>query len=226
MQPNPAADRAELTQLRAENAKWRQRVPKLTEMLKLRGEALAQAESRSRRLQSERDELLAANTRRDAVVSAGLGESHGELVGESRRVHIDQARLEKDLVSLEARNRLLQQTVEILNFRLADAIAEIGKLRENQQSMGASGSVIKVDGAHIMLRIKGIGEKTLRMLQQAGIESVESLADLHEASLDDPESPLFPHRGRIRKQEWVAQAKALLAQSDAASAFSSESLPK
>jgi predicted flap endonuclease-1-like 5' DNA nuclease len=224
MRPIPAgehaADHAEIARLRAEITKWRQRVPKLTEMLRLRGEALADAERRAGRLQTERDRLLEVQKTREASV-VKMRTDPGV---DPRR--IERERFERDLLSLESRNRLLRETVEILTNRLSDAVAEIGRLREQREVNVSTNAVSTVDDTRVLLRIRGIGEKTLGLLQQVGIDSVESLAGLHEALLDDPQSALFPHRGRIRKQKWIAQARSLLGQISPDAVNRSESLPK
>ncbi|MBM4202769.1 MAG: hypothetical protein FJ194_01280 [Gammaproteobacteria bacterium] len=164
MQATPPEEQAEIDQLRAEITKRRQREPKLTEILKVRSEALAQPERRIRQLQNEREGLLAASRRQAEALSTDFDEESME----TRRLQLDRVRLEKDLNSLENRNRLLQQTVEILNGSLADAVAEIGMLRESQQVVAPTAPPAPAateDGPHIMLRIKGIGEKALQMLQ-------------------------------------------------------------
>ncbi len=117
------------------------------------------------------------------------------------------------MVSLENRNQLLQQTVEILTIRLEDAVGEIGRLRASVAVIPAHRSILQpelpADNSRVLLRIRGIGEKTLGLLEQAGIHSLESLAELQDLALDDPNSALFPHRTRIRKQRWVGQAREL-----------------
>jgi predicted flap endonuclease-1-like 5' DNA nuclease len=201
----------EVHQLRVEIAKWRQRVSKLIESLRVRGESLVRAEGRNRQLLEELEEMrqrvAAAGTAR---MSAGLTEPGGEV----EHLLKDRARLENELTCLANRNRLLQETIAILNVRLADAVEEIGTLRSMRQDRPSRDPQPRTDDVRILLRIRGIGEKTLGLLQEAGIHSVESLAELGETTLDDPGSPLFPLRTRIRKQCWIRQARELLGRVD------------
>lgn len=201
----------EVQQLRAEITKWRQRVPKLIESLRVRGEALSRAERQNRHLH---EELEALQERIAAADPHKVSARMTELGRETERLAMDRSRLEKALISLENRNRMLQETVEILTVRLADAVGEIGvlrSLRRAQQPEHRSGDATsQPESVRILLRIRGVGEKTLGLLQEAGIDSVESLAELAEDALDDPGSPLFPHRSRIRKQRWINQAREML----------------
>lgn len=206
-----AEQQTEVHQLRTEIAKWRQRVPKLMESLRVRAESLAGAERQNRRLQEQLEVMRQQCSEADPLRMAELGR-------EVECLTQDRSRLERDLISLENRNRMLQETVAILNIRLADALEDIGVLRSEQREQRrerrGGERLPQPESVRILLRIRGVGEKTLGLLQEAGIHSVESLAALGEDALDDPGSLLFPLRARIRKQRWINQARELLGRLD------------
>ena len=204
-----AVPEPEIARLREENAKWRQRVPKITETLRVRTDALAHLQRRNVCLQAELEALQVAfrNLQADSEPAPAVRDLQFEL----ERLAAERTRLEAEVASLETRNRLLHQTVEILTTRLGAAVEDLARLRAAARGAPVAFEADTADAqTKVLLRIRGIGEKTLGMLVEAGISSVAGLADLHDGRLDDPDCPLFPLRARIRKQRWIAQARELL----------------
>jgi predicted flap endonuclease-1-like 5' DNA nuclease len=58
-------------------------------------------------------------------------------------------------------------------------------------------------------RIKGVGPKLVTMLNNLGITSLSQIAAWDEAEIDRVDSQLGRFKGRIRRDQWVEQAKLL-----------------
>lgn len=59
-------------------------------------------------------------------------------------------------------------------------------------------------------RIKGVGPKLVTMLHELGITRFEQIAALDEAEIERVDSQLGRFKGRIRRDQWVEQAKLLV----------------
>jgi len=66
-------------------------------------------------------------------------------------------------------------------------------------------------GADDLKRIKGLGPKLEKMLNQLGITSFAQIAAWDEADIDRIDAQLGTFAGRIRRDSWVDQAKLLVA---------------
>jgi predicted flap endonuclease-1-like 5' DNA nuclease len=218
-----AAAENELAMLRVEIAKWQQRVPKITELLRNRSDALAASEQLNRQLRRALAE--------EQEKSAQLGDKYGIPVTEGARTETEEEaialrfelfRLKKELGSLETRNRMLAETVEVLTHQFSRANTELlafrrtrdlasNKLPNEAKDVPAPISVLPVEPTlPALLQIRGVGIKTRQRLVEAGINSVEDLALIGPETLDDPASPLFSLGSRIRRERWVEQARQLL----------------
>ena len=58
--------------------------------------------------------------------------------------------------------------------------------------------------------VKGIGPKIEKLLNKLGIKSLEQLATLKAAEINKVDEALVDFSGRIKRDEWVAQAKAII----------------
>ena len=58
-------------------------------------------------------------------------------------------------------------------------------------------------------RIKGVGPKLVTMLHELGVTRFEQVAGWDEAEIDRIDSQLGRFKGRIRRDQWVEQAKLL-----------------
>jgi len=210
----------ELHHLRAVVAKWQQRVPRITEMLRRRSEALALAESENRALRREIAVLRAQTSEPTPAPSGGRARAAAD-ANDDGSLELDNAmfertRLERELQSLQTRNGWLVDLLEILTARFERANAELLSLRRHApQNVPAVESVDPeapaVDGQHRLLKIRGVGAKSLQALLASGIRDLDELASLDGGVLNDPASPLHAHRARIRRERWVEQAQALTA---------------
>lgn len=213
----------ELAMLRGEIAKWQQRVPKITELLRNRSDALAASEQLNRQLrkalaeQQERFEQISDTTGTPAT-SMGRPEFDEEVVA----LRFESLRLKKELGSLEIRNRMLAETVEVLTHQFSRANGELLAFRRARESTPASlpnealdvrTQALKPPAERIppdLMQIRGVGFKTRNRLVEAGIDSVASLALITADLLDDPASTLFSLASRIRRERWIEQARQLL----------------
>lgn len=66
-----------------------------------------------------------------------------------------------------------------------------------------------------LTRIKGVGPKLVEMLRGQGITSFRQIADWSDADIDRVDAELGRFQGRIRRDDWVEQAR-LLASGDTA----------
>ncbi|WP_181708199.1 polyhydroxyalkanoate depolymerase [Chthonobacter rhizosphaerae] len=88
-------------------------------------------------------------------------------------------------------------------------------LTHNQRSRRAAEAVVPAKArkastaTHDLKRIDGIGPQLEAALYREGIFLVDQLADLTDAQIDDLDRRLATH-GRIRRQDWVGQARRLM----------------
>jgi predicted flap endonuclease-1-like 5' DNA nuclease len=61
-----------------------------------------------------------------------------------------------------------------------------------------------------LARIKGVGPKLVSMLHELGVTRFEQIASWSEADIDRIDSQLGRFKGRIRRDQWVEQAKLLV----------------
>lgn len=99
-----------------------------------------------------------------------------------------------------------------LYSRLADAMGEIARLRQIVVDIerDAPPPLLDAPGVPDDLRlIVGIGPALERMLYQIGITRYRQIAHWSERDIDDVDAKLAEFPGRIRRDGWVAQARAL-----------------
>jgi predicted flap endonuclease-1-like 5' DNA nuclease len=68
-----------------------------------------------------------------------------------------------------------------------------------------------VRGDDDLARIKGLGPKLVEQLHALGITSYAQIADWNEADIDRIDAQLGRFQGRIRRDDWPAQARLLAA---------------
>jgi predicted flap endonuclease-1-like 5' DNA nuclease len=66
-------------------------------------------------------------------------------------------------------------------------------------------------GADDLKRIKGVGPKLVALLAEHGVTRFDQIAAWTEADIDRIDAQLGRFQGRIRRDQWVAQAKLLAA---------------
>lgn len=77
----------------------------------------------------------------------------------------------------------------------------------------AQAAAIEAIGSDDLTRIKGVGPKLVEMLRGLGVTSFQQIADWSDADIDRIDAGLGRFQGRIRRDDWVAQAR-LLASGD------------
>ena len=65
------------------------------------------------------------------------------------------------------------------------------------------------DGKDDLTRLKGVGPKLAAALEGLGITSLETIANWDDAGIDRVDSKLGRFQGRIRRDDWVTQARLL-----------------
>lgn len=156
------------------------------------------------------------------VVAAVLGYAWGRSAGASAErsriaaTHAAEcARLREDIASAQARARHLADLAEerrTLFASLADAHADTARYRqlvidiENNAPPPLLGGRGTPDDLKLIV---GIGPVLERMLHQLGITTYRQIARWSERDIDQFEARLSEFPGRIRRDAWVTQARAL-----------------
>src|SRR4051794_5902641 len=159
-------------------------------------ERAAAAEARVREVEAARDAT-------DARIAAI--ERKGDMVAERAR-------------SLEEELARLQATLAAAQARQAEVEAALRRAREelNRKRNGATVPALAPEGVPIidpagddLTRIRGIGRKMQERLNALGIRTLAQLAALTPEEIARVDAAIeFP--GRVERERWVEQAKALL----------------
>lgn len=139
------------------------------------------------------------------------------------------ASLEADLQEAVHRNAELVEELreregdvrsEVVQLR-ADLAASRARVAELEAVVGHPTSAADIDlrdasGRHArrddLKSIRGIGPKTEQVLHDHGIQTFRQLAELDRDGVEELEAALADPTGRIHRDEWVSQAKALYEQ--------------
>src|SRR4051794_32207475 len=160
-------------------------------------ERAAAAEARVREVEAARDAT-------DARIAAI--ERKGDMVAErARSLEEELARLQATLAAAQAR----QAEVEV-EVALRRAREELNRKRNGAAVPALAPEGVPTDPPHDDLtRIKGIGRKMQERLNALGIRTLAQLAALTPEEIARVDAAIeFP--GRIERERWVEQAKALL----------------
>ena len=93
----------------------------------------------------------------------------------------------------------------------ADADAEAGAAvpaREAMKAVPAEPATTPTDGEELA-RIKGVGPKLVKMLHDMGVTSLSQIAAWEDEDIDRIDPQLGRFQGRIRRDNWVEQARLL-----------------
>ncbi len=120
------------------------------------------------------------------------------------------AHLEDELRRADAQHEETKERLREAEFRIQELEARLAQLHPSRPSTATAeaGSDRAPEGEELE-RIKGIGPRLALKLKQAGILGLEDLARLdpdEAARLDDQ----LGLRGRLLRERWVEQARALL----------------
>jgi predicted flap endonuclease-1-like 5' DNA nuclease len=123
-------------------------------------------------------------------------------------------RMRADLERAEERAAELRAEVSTLRARLAASPASpppSGRsvAAVDLRSVDRRIDVDSADRSPGLRSISGIGPKLERTLAALGVHSVEQLADLTDAEVDALDAALGEFRGRMRREDWVGQARQL-----------------
>lgn len=125
------------------------------------------------------------------------------------------ARLRADLVDAQADRARLEELAEdrrALYAALADARAETARYRALvvEAETNAPSNLLDGPGSPDDLKlIVGVGPMLERMLQQLGVTTYRQVARWTERDIDEFDAKLPEFPGRIRRDLWVVQARAL-----------------
>ncbi len=189
----------EAAHLRAQLRKWQERLPRLAAAMRQRSEALVAAHREIRLL-------------RAAQPSQREG-SPDDQDARARELQSVKAAAQSEIRSLRTRNQQLCDALHIANTQLERAG---DRIRELSDCISARTETELLPSAPVeadpLTSIKGVGGKLAATLRDAGVDSLAALAGLDLQALEDEAHPLFGLRGRIRRDNWVGQARALSAQ--------------
>jgi predicted flap endonuclease-1-like 5' DNA nuclease len=127
----------------------------------------------------------------------------------------ENARLRADLVDSQADRPRLEELAEdrrALYAALADARAETARYRALvvEAETNAPSNLLDGPGSPDDLKlIVGVGPMLERMLQQLGVTTYRQVARWTERDIDEFDAKLPEFPGRIRRDLWVVQARAL-----------------
>lgn len=118
---------------------------------------------------------------------------------------------------VEAQTQLWDECFAVLKSagpegHLADAISFEPPPGEEVVPSGGEPPIVREAGAageDDLEAIAGIGPATLGKLQAAGILSYRQIAALNDADINRIETEILKSRGRIRRDDWVGQAREL-----------------
>jgi hypothetical protein len=121
-----------------------------------------------------------------------------------------------------SRNQALIDSPSSVTAALADTgpdimggIGGIVAMAAAQEVAAAAAPPAPASGGDDLVRIKGVGPKLVALLGQLGVKSFAEIADWSDADIDRIDAQLGVFAGRIRRDNWVEQAK-FLAAGDAA----------
>ncbi|GAA4042362.1 hypothetical protein [Parerythrobacter jejuensis] len=100
---------------------------------------------------------------------------------------------------------------EVPPVGLAGAGPAVAAAAQNAQEETAAPTTDSPASGDDLTRIKGVGSKLVVLLKENGVTSFAQIADWSEAEIDAIDDKLGRFSGRIRRDDWVKQAKLLAA---------------
>ncbi|QZH75584.1 MAG: hypothetical protein JY451_02935 [Erythrobacter sp.] len=94
----------------------------------------------------------------------------------------------------------------------AGADAEAGAAIPAREAMHEVPQEVAVSGTDDLSRIKGVGPKLVAILHDQGVTSFAQIAAWDDAAIDRIDARLGRFEGRIRRDDWVEQARLLAAE--------------
>ena len=103
----------------------------------------------------------------------------------------------------------------VLNQQLSEARADNERLVKKLKNLGDSGGPDSGGpdsggaGNDDLTKMKGIGPKLAKQLNELGYTTFASIAELKTDAIEKEDHPLYTHRTRIGRDKWIAQATKL-----------------
>jgi len=102
------------------------------------------------------------------------------------------------------------EAIEALRPHFGDRISTAEALRaEHGHDEAHHAPALPADD---LTRLRGVGPKLVEQLAELGYYRFAQIATLSPAELDDEDHPLYPHRARIIRDEWIEQAAEFVAE--------------
>ncbi len=220
----------QIDKLRAEDEATRrslnEKVDRLEKQLHKQSRETAEAEAAAQAAKAALEEAEARGSQVPEEVSGENAQLQAEVIKlegmvrerteQLNKLRWQQDMLEKQRVGDPSDSRMLV----VLNQQLQTAREENAKLRDTIQTLEADRKTAREATSHRhsggdgsdqddLSRIRGVGPKLVKQLRKLGITRFDQIATLSEADLDDPEHPLHGMKGRVIKDDWIAQAAKL-----------------
>lgn len=112
----------------------------------------------------------------------------------------DKARRNQALIDAPAGER----TADLVPPPTPEGLAGVGAAVQ-------AGAAPAPDPNHDLTRLKGVGPKLAARLHQLGVTGFDDIAGWSDADIDRVDAQLGPFAGRIRRDNWVEQARLLSA---------------
>ena len=188
----------------------------------IRGERRQQRENLRHQRQAERCEALEQQLAASERKLRGLQGRQQEVLALTHRQKKQLASTRAALDEQIYRNRASSKKIEKANELLSQGRSERRTLqrqlqmliRRTQAERSENNAPVIKDKPLTLRSVRGIGPAIARQLAALGITHLSQIAELDDAAIDTLDAQLkFP--GRIRRDEWVAQARQLLGLGDA-----------
>lgn len=203
LQRQLASRDAQIASLSNDLRNWQKRLPPLIDRYRTRDEeaerleaALEAARAQIRELEQQRDEASAASTPAEPVRTAealtdGLDASNDEEDEEDEHVEETEAEAAPDSV----------EEADTETF---------GPSRDGEAAGGGAAAGDPVRERDNLKKIKGVGPAIEKTLNEMGIFSFRQLAGMSDYDIDRVARRLKGFHGRIHREDWIGQARALL----------------
>ncbi len=215
----------ELAKLKSKNSDLEASVSgkdgRIAELEKLNGDLLKQVESEKANTEALKSKIES---------SGGSAEAMDKLEAEKAALNKDLENCNDDYNSMVADNNSLKAKLEKLE-------ATVKRLEESEddteddvlsriKSKSASIDFARIgsaDGKDDLKVIKGVGPFSERKLNALGISTYRQIANFNEEDIDKVNDAIEFFPGRVKRDDWVGQAKILIGQGGAAKASSASS---
>lgn len=212
---NNAAANEQSNQLVQQNAELRRQLEQTkndnNELREARSK-LAEVTTQLNNARARNSQLAAGNAATEASAAAPvtpisvgqIKKLQNEIVEKDQKI----AALQKKASAQKSGNKSKPKTVKPKSKKTGTKKPRAGKAswQQGKTKLGTPGSNHKDD----LTEINGIGPKIQKVLNRLGIKSFEQLATFRAAEVKLVDEALVDFSGRIKRDEWVPQAKAII----------------